>query len=175
MSKAHDPLGTTQAHSVPPPKEGSQSKMSMINVDSSGLSMSWKTAVTAITFVVIGMMGWNTFSASVVRSADLAKHNGDPAAHGKHPAHADHIRKSEVVQMIEPLKQQVADTEKAVIVVRNGFYDQRAEGLAYRAVDNLPETTGPRRRIQRFEEVRRTAKGNLEAGRPIRTGLSIAP
>jgi hypothetical protein len=163
---AHDPTG--KAHDSERP---GANRPTMINVDSSGVSMSWKTAVTVIGFVVVVMLTWNTFSATLARSSDLKAHNEAKDAHEEHPKHADRIHRAEVVEMVEPIKEKVERTEERVITVQNGFYEQRAEDLAYRAVEQMPKTTPARQRIRRFEQVKRKAKTNLKEGKDIREGI----
>jgi hypothetical protein len=143
----------------------------MINVDKTGLSMSWKTAVAIAGAIVMGMLAWNTFSASLARSSDLKAHDTSEVAHTDHPKHADRIHKTEVVEMIKPLKEQVESTAETVVTVQNGYYDQRAEDLAFKAVEKMPRAAPSRQRIERFERVKRKAKANLKAKRDIREGI----
>lgn len=157
----HHP-GAHPAHDSEPP-----GRSTFMNVDKSGVSMSWKTAVSILTVVVLGMLAWNTFSASVVRSADLKSHNEDP------DAHESRITRGEVESLLNPLTKQVGDNTAAVITVQNGFYAARAEDLAYRAVEHMPKHTPDRQRIQRFEEVRRKAEANLKAKKDIREGIDV--
>ena len=145
----------------------------MMNVDATGVSMSWKTAVTIISFVIFVMMTWNTFAGTLLKAADLTEHNASTTAHAQLPAHVDHIQKAEVVAMVEPIRKQAAATSRTVIQVQNGFYDKRAADLAYRAVDNLPKNASTRTRITRFEWVKSRALKNLREGRDILDGIHV--
>lgn len=152
-----------RAHDSDPPS--GSTRPTMMNVDKSGVSMSWKTAAAIIAAIVVGMLTANTFIASLARSSDLAAHDRASSAHPSHPKHA------EVDEMIKPLQAKVDETSTAVITVQNGYYDQRAEDLAYRAVEKMPRRTPTRHRIERFKQVKAHAKANLKAEVDIRTGI----
>lgn len=165
---AHDQ--STRAHDTTPP--GDRPSKS-INVDETGISMSWRTAVAVIGFIVFVMMAWNTFAASLLKAADLADHNARSTAHAKHPGHEDRIKRAEVVAMVKPIQEEVEATSAAVIKVQNGFYDQRAADLAYRAVEKLPRSAPTRARIRRFERVKGKALRNQQEGRDILDGIDV--
>jgi len=165
---AHD--SSTDAHSNPPPGD---SRPTMVNVDKTGVSMSWKTAVGVIGFIILGMVTLMTFTGTLLKADDLVKHNTSSTAHAQLPAHEDPIKKAEVVTMIAPIQEQAQTTSDAVIKVRNGFYEQRASDLAYRAVDRLPRSAGGTARIRRFERVKKKALKNQQAGRDILDGIDV--
>lgn len=154
---AHDPTGHTVAHGTLRPTH--------INVDATGLSMSWKTAVAVVWFVVMAMLAWNTFSSSLAKSSDLTEHI-------KRSDKAHESLSAEIKSTVSPVRKQIEETAVAVISVQNGFYEARAEDLAYRAVEAMPERTPARERIDRFSTVKRRAVDNLKAGKDIRDGIA---
>ncbi len=166
---AHDPKAL--AHDSHPP--GSAHRPTMINFDSSGVSMPWKTAGAVLVAGATVMLWWGKYDAGTVKAADLDAHDASELAHADHPRHADRIHKAEVVEMIAPLREKVEATEKVVITVQNGFFEQRAEDLAYRAVDAMPAKSAPRARIRRFDTVRKRALSNQKATRDIRDGIDV--
>jgi hypothetical protein len=154
-----------------------------VNVDKTGVSMSWKTAWAAIGTIVAGAVAWTVFTATLSRKADLGAHDLSVDAHpitltqGEAPAsmprlivkhEQDH---RQIVQDVAKLESKVNTNGGALTTVRNGFFDQRAEDLAYRAVDQLPKTVPPRQRVETWNRIKSRAKANLEAERDIRDGL----
>lgn len=158
---AHDPTGSEPAHVSRRPDSV---RPAHINVDETGVSMSWKTAVAILLSVVMAMLWWNRFSGSLASSEQL----------DTHIAQSDKVHqelRDEVTNAVKPVKAKVDDTETAVIEVKNGFYEQRAEDLAYRVIENNPPSLTPRQRVERFEAVKRKAVENQKAGKDIRTGI----
>lgn len=167
---AHD--SSTQAHNTNPPPDGGRPSKN-INVDETGISMSWKTAVGIIGFLIFVMLTWNTFAQTLLKAGDLVDHNASATAHAQHPALVDPIKRAEVIEMVKPIQEQAEATSKTVVKVQNGFYEQRAVDLAYRAIEQLPQGTGPRRTTVRFEKVKKRALSNLKADRDILDGIDV--
>ncbi len=165
---AHDSQGRAHDSSRAP---GSSRFTTIVNVDESGFSMSWKTGASVCAAVVLGVVAAVGFAGELARGVDLVAHQSK--AHALVP-----IERDEVIEMVEPIKsKQVAiktkldAVEVTVISVQNGYYDQRAEDLAFKAVEKMPARAPSRQRIERFERVRRQAKQNLKAGRDIRADI----
>ncbi|MCZ6868106.1 MAG: hypothetical protein O7G84_01220 [Gammaproteobacteria bacterium] len=165
---AHDPGFEAHVTNPPPGK-----RPTSINVDETGISMSWRTAVAIIGFVIFLMLTWNTFAQSLLKAADLAEHDALPTAHAKHPALLDPIKKAEVIAMVEPIRTQGEQTARVVAKVQDGIYEQRADDLAYRAIEQLPKGAGRRRISTHFEKVKKRALVNQKAGRNIRDGIDV--
>ncbi len=155
-----------------------------VNVDSSGVSMSWKTAVAVITFFVAGAAAWTVFTATLSTKAEMIKHGASDLE-----AHTVSITPEGEDKPIEvPITQQVEADHKLVITVKNavgklhtkvsdvedGIYEQRAEDLAYRAVGALPARASDERKLRLYKSVKGKAKKNLKAGEDIRNGLELA-
>jgi hypothetical protein len=152
-----------------------------VNVDSSGVSMSWKTAIAVIGFFLACGAAWTVFTATLSTKAELIKHgNGDLEVHTVTITPEGEDEPIEV-----PVTQQVEADHKSVITVKNavgklhtkvdhvedGIYEQRAEDLAYRAVEALPARTTDERKLRLYKSVKRKAKLNLKSGGDIREGL----
>jgi hypothetical protein len=159
-----------------------------IHIDSTGISMSAKTAYRAVYgLIALGIFlggGWYFFLATAATKADIAEHNLDPSA-SEHPIklHKD-AHPIGIVQVVkkheneiatvnggmEKLKQEVVASKKIIITVKNGFHEDRAERLADQAAKKV---RGADAKLERWQQVRHKAMSNLKAkpARPIRDGL----
>lgn len=152
-----------------------------VNVDSTGVSMSWRTAFAVIGFFVSGAILWMVFTATLSTKAEMTQHGA-----GKLEVHMVAITPEGEDKPIQvPITQQVETNTKGFITVKNavgrlhkkvgdvedGIYEQRAEDLAYRAVKLLPGRTSDERKLRLYKSVKRKAKNNLKAGSDIRDGL----
>lgn len=134
-----------------------------VDVDKSGLSMSWRTAAAIVSCLIVGALAWSGFKATLVRSPDLAAHYEDPQAH---PAMIKPLS-----DRVERMDERLISTEQRVESVQDGMYDQRAEDLAYRSVSKMPEDASTEAKIRRFRQVKHRAKQNLKRGLDISDGL----
>jgi hypothetical protein len=169
---AHDPTGNGPAHKSVPPKVGN-SRMTYVNVDKTGMSMSGKTAIaifSSIFMVILFLVsGWFAFLATNATKADLVVHDKDSQAHQiKLDKDSPPVPMATVIKENHIALQKVDKIEGDVITVKNGFTDYRTEDLADKAAAKVRD---PERKVQRWKQVRDRAKQNLKAGKPIRDGL----
>lgn len=174
---AHDSAGPAHTGERP------SGRPTAIDVDRTGVSMSWKTALGIAGFIVAGAVAWTVFTASLATKAEASEHNLSIDAHpivlvpGQPPVSmprllAQHEQaQAEMKESVTKLTEVVGKNERVVASVRNGFYEQRAEDLAYRIVDKLPTNTPNRQRLETFQRVKEQAKANLEDEHDIRQGL----
>ncbi len=149
----------------------SPQRPTMINIDSSGMSMSWKTFGAGAVAIALVVLWWGEYDAGTVKAADLVAHDAATTAHAV--LHTDPVKKAEVEAMIKPIVEQARATSKTVITVQNGFFEQRADDLAYRAIDAMPERVTPRAKVRRFDSVKKRALANQKAARDIRDGIDV--
>ncbi len=183
---AHDPLGNGAAHESMPP--GSMTPRN-INIDQTGISMSAKTAYRLFWGVVIAVIflmgGWYSFLATAASKADIENHDVDVNA-SEHPIklHKDAhpIGMKQVVKRhdeeiakvnggLKDLQNEVKETKDAIITVKNGFHEDRAERLADQAAKKVRDADA---KLERWQHVKRKALQNLKAEpkpKPIRDGL----
>jgi hypothetical protein len=178
---AHDKTGSRPAYVKSDPPPGG--KVHNINLDSSGISMSLKTLVIVLGFAGAAYAALIAYSASLSTVEDLAEHNVSAKAHpvmidaDGRDGPMDPEEKSIVeavadnANTIQEVRKTATRAEVAAINVENGFYDQRAETFAQRAVDKLPKSMPTSRKIRRYEEVKSKARKNLEAKKPVHSGM----
>lgn len=148
-----------------------------MNVDKTGISLSWKTASAIATAIVAGAVAWTVFTASLARKSEITEHD---LSLESHPIvlspDAAPISQGRLLVKHDQAQNEMRDTldklQTTVLSVRNGFFDARAEDFAYRVVDKMPDTIPYRQRQERFEQVKARVRANLEADRDIRDGLS---
>lgn len=163
-----------------------------VNVDSTGVSMSWKTAVSVVAFIVMGAIFWTVFTATLSTKADMADHGGvhrTPTRDGPGSLHPHEVmieQSGDAPPTAVPIAEQVTVNTKSVITVKNevgrlykkvdniedGIFEQRAEDLAYRAVEAMPRVASDEHKLKRFQRVKRKAVSNLKSGGDIRDGLA---
>lgn len=173
MSEA---LHKAHPHSDPPLGE----KPKHINVDDTGISMSWRTAIAIISAVLTGAVAWTVFTATLARKVDLTEHDTSGSAHpvvvavGEDavpmPAvlrqHEQYRR--EYMVGFKQLSAKVDQQGSAIEDVHAGMNEDRAERIADRVADKVKDARASREVWQRTKE---RAISNLTAGRPIRDGL----
>lgn len=157
-------------HPQPPPLPQRVSQ-SPIDVDRSGITMSWKTFLGIMAALLLAGGTWTAFSASVITAADLSTHDANPKAHQAIPALKDPVRMSEVQAMLKPIEDKAASNTELLLSVRNGFYEQRAEALALKAVESMSARASQERKLSRFVSVREQAMHNLENDVPPEQGI----
>jgi hypothetical protein len=119
---------------------------------------------------------WSAFGLVTVpdAAASAKEHNGDAEAHAPMQAAIEEKIEEEIKPVAAAVGKNtgtIDETKTAIISVKNGFYEQRAVEEAYRAVDQLPESTSRRRRLQVYETVKSRALKNQQDDEPIRDGL----
>lgn len=148
-----------------------------IRTEGDGLWLNWKVVLAVLAFFISSGALWTTLG--LAKLDDIKTHDRSRDAHPVEvPGFSTPVGITTAVESIalvrtevDAIKRDVAATTTDVAKVRDGFYDQRAEDLAYRAVDQMPRSATARQRIQRFERVKSTAKANLEKGLDARAGL----
>jgi hypothetical protein len=117
-------------------------------MDPTGVSASWKLVGPLIGLLVAsGVSVWTVLG--VAKISDVQAH--DTAA-GAHPA----------------LQEKLTEVYDVVITVRNGMYEDRAEGLAEQASEKIEN---PKRSRDVWQEVREKAIDNQVREKPLRDGL----
>ncbi len=145
------------------------------------------SAVAVIGWLIGVAQGWVQWETENAEKADIKAHDAAPSAHlvvlqdhDGHPTPPQPIATvvkihdkaiKEMPAQLEAVKEQAGETHEIVITVKNGFYDQRAEEFGRRAVDKMPEGTSRRRLAERYEQVKDSARDNLESGKPIHKGM----
>jgi ABC-type Zn uptake system ZnuABC Zn-binding protein ZnuA len=145
-------------------------------VDKTGLSMSWKTGVSIISFIICLILGWATFVATLAKKSDVESHNVSVYAHpvvlekGEDPIPIAVIAKRHETEFktITQVKKTVDSNKTEVLAVKNSFNEDRAERLADRAADKVKDSAKSR---ERWKQVKEKAKQNLSENKPIRDGL----
>ncbi len=133
---------------------------------------------------------WWSYSTSLAQKADITAHNTASASHpivlkdaAGQPMPPRPI--AEVVAgnakaiaampaKLDAVADQASQANAAAVTVRNGFYEQRAEGVALRAVEQGPADASNRRKLRRYKEVKAKVVSNLKAGKDAQDGLRIA-
>jgi hypothetical protein len=135
--------------------------------------MSWKSAAIFLVTVVVFVSGWGAFFTMITTDDELDLHVDYPGTHkialtenGKAEPITDVLIDHE--KSINELDERVDTQETAIVTVKNGFFDDRAERLADRAADKIKN-----RRQSRdvWKRVKAKALNNLETKKPIRDGL----
>lgn len=163
-----------------PAAHATSDRPTMINVDSSGISMSWKTAITVITSIVLGAAAWTVFTATLARKADLDTHDlstsahpielvpGEPAISMPALLKAHEQSRRVLVSSFQQLEAKVDAQGATISNVHDDMNEDRSERIADRAADKVRDARASREVWQRTKE---KALSNLSAGRPIRDGL----
>lgn len=169
---AHDATDNSPAHTSDYPESGSRMSTYM-NIDKSGVSMSWRTAIGILIAVSSIVIAWTVFASSNATKSDVSNHNISPDAHpiildkDEPPVPMSKCIK-DVATGVRKLDTQVKKSHKVMVKVKNGFYEDRAERLADRAVEKIRDPTRSRRK---WKAVKEQAIKNLEDDNPIRQGL----
>jgi hypothetical protein len=170
MSHAHDPSGQTPAHE----SDHTRLRPKYVNVDTSGLSMSWPTAASIVGGIVILTLAWAAFRAAVATKAEVLETTQIVLAPGAAPTtirdvvqrHDDQARQTQ--EQLSSLSTRVDNGVTMVVSVRNGLYEDRAERLADRAADKVPDAQRSR---AVWQTVKAKAAQNQVEGKPLREGL----
>jgi len=155
-----------------------------INVDQTGVSMSWKTAIMIVAAVGMGAAAWTVFTSGLATKDQLVGHNLDSGAHpivitsdqkGNPVALPTaqivsglSARVDEQVGAVESLSTKVDDTAKAVGQLADSVYEDRAERFADSIADKYRDA---RRSRTVWSDVKKKALSNLRSGKPLRDGL----
>ena len=164
------------AHESYPPD--SPAKRRYVNVDITGVSLSWPTALAVLTTVASIVIATLGYAATLATKTDMTTHDVSESAHSAYRAKTSKLISSAVASVerkVDAVVISVAAADTTVKAVQDGFFDQRAEDVAYRVVDKLPQSTSPRQRIERFQSVKATVKRNLRDGLDARNGLAEVP
>lgn len=166
-----------------PAAHATSDRPTMINVDSTGISMSWKTAIAIIGAIVTGAAAWTVFTATLARKADIDQHDLSGTAHPIElvpgeplvpmpallKAHEQYRRT--YIASFQKLEAKVDEQGKAIVNVHEDMNEDRSERIADRIADKVKDARASREVWQRTKE---KALSNLSAGRPIRDGLDSA-
>lgn len=168
---AHEPGNGLPVHSSSP---GGRRTVTFVDVDKSGVSMSWKTAVSVISVFIVGAVAWTVFTAGLSTKADASAHDTSVVAH---PVDLDDNEKTPAVPLPEAAKAGIKkdaaqdrrldvveakaeDNGNVIVTVKNGFYEQKAEKLAHKRVKQLPKNTSYGRKKIEFDRVKKRAMEN---------------
>ena len=179
---AHEPGSESPAHSSSAP---GRPTMTFMDVDKSGLSMSWRTVCAIIGVIVFGVVGAMVWMASLSTKADASAHNVSLVAH---PVDLDDNDDTPAVPLPEAAKESVKkdatqdrrlDTVEAkakdnggvIVTVQNGFYEQRADQLGYKRVKQMTKNAPYLRKKTEFDRVKKRAVENQKSGKDIHDGL----
>ena len=166
------------------PAHSTSDRPTMINVDSTGISMSWRTAVMILGVFTIGAASWTVFTATLARKADLDEHDISAKAHPMIVAPGEDSQpmpalvrtheqyRREYVVGFKQLSAKVDAQGATIANVHEDMNEDRAERIADRIADKVHDARASREVWQRTKE---RAIDNLSAGRPIRDGLDGAP
>jgi len=164
------------AHESYPPD--SPAKRRAVNVDSTGVSLSWSTAWKALTAVVSIVIAALVYATSLATKTDMAAHDEHQLSHASYRADTSKLitaSSASVERKVDAVGASLAVSDATIRAVQDGFHDQRAEDLAYRAIDKLPRNTTQRQRIEKFQSVKSGVKRNLQLGLDPRNGLAEVP
>ncbi len=180
---AHEPGNGLPVHSSSP--DGRRT-VTFVDVDKSGVSMSWKTVVSVFGSVVVVIVGALAWMASLSTKADAAEHNVSLVAH---PVDLDDNEKTPPVPLpvvakasikknamqdrrLDVVEAKATDNGNVIVTVKNGFYEDRATNLGYKRVKQLPKSTPYRRKKAEFERVKKRAMENQkDSKKDIHDGL----
>jgi hypothetical protein len=170
MSHAHDPSGQEPAHS----SDHTRLRPKYLHLDTTGVSLSWGTATGIVGALVAGVLAWAAFRDAVATKAEVRETTQIVLEPGAAPVtiasvvqRHDH-QAAETREELQRLGKRVDDTGAITVSVRNGFFEDRAERLADRAADKVPD---PRRSREVWQRVKAQAAQNQAEGRPLRDGL----
>lgn len=161
------------AHTPRPSTDGV--RPALVNVDSTGVSMSWRTFWWSLGIVAASIASVYAFAQTIVFRADLDSHDGDDKAHPvllegaleREPTN-DIVRRHErALRQLPTIEATLRSQDATLADIKAAMYEDRAEELADTAVKRIPL----RAREETWKHVRKTAIENQHAGRPIRTGL----
>lgn len=173
---AHDPTGHQAAHRSPLPSL----KPKFINIDETGVSMSWRTATIVILAVATGILAVVAFIATLATKADVEAHDVDPTAHViaiRNP-YSKEVEPRPLAEIVEDVQNDVADVKTKVVKIdevqdqvstmQTTVTEDRAERLADRAADRV---RNPERKLDVWKRVKARAIQNKRDGKPLREGL----
>jgi hypothetical protein len=146
-------------------------RMTFVNVDKSGVSMSWKTTAAVLTVIVVSMGGGLGYLATLATKEDVKRHNADNHAHlitvqNPYTSKAEAQPLPEVVSDMHMKVQKIDDIEDKVEKVQTTVVEDQAERLADRAADKAPQ-----RKLETWRKVKAKAMRNKRDGKPMRDGL----
>jgi hypothetical protein len=136
--------------------------------------MSWRTAMLVLGGVVTLVLGWAAFRAAVATKAEVLETTKIVLEPGGAPTTIASVVQRHDVQakatqtQLESLSARLGETSSAVITVRNGFFEDRAERLADRAADKV---SAPRRSREVWKSVKDRAMQNQREEKPLRDGI----
>jgi hypothetical protein len=163
---------------LPPPPAGprlsAHNSVKPFRADATGISMAWKLAGAILVFFIGSGALWTAFGLATVEG--LSDHNTAKAAH-----QVVLEKDTEPVSMATAVKAQYAvqrsndeiharleEGYDIVVTVKLDLDTDRAERLADRAADKIQNSTRSR---EVWKTVRDRAMENLQARKPIRSGL----
>lgn len=170
---AHDSTGRDSAHHSPIPSV----KPKFMNVDETGVSMSWKTAGGVLFLVCSGIAAVLAFIATLATKDDVRAHDGDQDAHvititNPYSGQTEDKPMPEVVSKMQKdimkVKNKVDEIDDQVGAVQDTVVIDQAERLADRAADRQRH---PERKIRTWKYVKERAIQNRKEGKPLRDGL----
>jgi len=167
-----------KAHPGSDPPPGA--KRTHLDVDETGVSMSWRTAVSIISAIVAGAVMWTVFTATLTRRSELDAHDANNMAHpvvvspGDEPVSMPVLLKQhdrtgkQLTTAVAQISQKVDAQGHAIEQVQQSMNEARAETLADRAADKVKDAQRSR---DVWQSVRSKAMRNLNAGLPAREGI----
>lgn len=173
---AHDATGRQSAHHSPLPSV----KPRFMNVDETGVSMSWKTAAVVIFAVASGILSIVAFIATLATKDDVNGHDKDPHAHiititNPYDGKEEEKPLPEVVAELQndmgTVKKEVKkidEVQNQVTTVKDNLVEDQAERLADRAADR---ERNPSRKIEMWKRVKAKAIKNKREGKSMRDGI----
>ncbi len=121
-----------------------------------------------------------SYDAGVVKGDDLQVHVGtahmvqtvDGNGHEELKPIVDVVAANhKALAQLPAMKKAIDEASANSLAVKNGFFDEHASRIGSRAADSLPRGTHWRKRKILADQVKRTALGNLNAGRDIDVGI----
>lgn len=155
-------------------------KRTHLDVDETGVSMSWRTALSVVLAIVVGATAWTVFTATLARKSELDQHDMSGAAHpivvapGEEPMPMPQMLRQhervgkQLTAAVTQLAQKVDDQGRAIDQVQQSMNESRAETLADRAADKVRDAQRSR---DVWQSVRAKALRNMNAGLPAREGI----
>jgi hypothetical protein len=167
----------TETHlPLPPPAAGAARTSNAPVADRTGIWLPWKVAAAILGFFIASGALWTTLGLAKIE--DLSDHNVAGGAHeivlerGADPVPIADAVKAQyaVAQLQERELQRLKDGYEIIVIVKTDLDSDRAERLADRAADKIPN---PARSREVWKTVHETALENLrtEPKKPIRAGL----
>jgi hypothetical protein len=170
--------GEIQIPPLPPPPVGMRGSVhnsaKPVSADASGASANWKVIGTVLTLFIGSGAAWTIFGLATIEN--LSDHNTAKAAHqvvlkkDTEPVPmADAVKAVHIAQTTHHAEfQQLKEGYDIVVTVKLDLDTDRAERLADRAADKIENSSRSR---EVWKTVRDRAMENLQARRPIRSGL----